>query len=112
MTSVQVLEGVGPALAERLDQAGFKCLEALAHSTLTESCAVKGVDPHLVLVAQEWLSEHRNWRQRPLLKDAKGECWCDYCGKGFSEIGGASLRVHEQRCGENPEAPERFRNED
>jgi len=109
MTSVTRLEGVGPSLEERLSEAGFHCLEALAHSTLSESCAVKGVDPNLVLVAQQWLSEHRNWRHRPLLKDARGECWCDYCGKRFAEIGGSSLRVHEKRCSENPEAPERFR---
>ena len=110
MTSVQRLEGVGPALADRLAENGFKCLEKLAHANLLRVCKTKGVDPSLVLAAQKWMSEHHRWSERPMLREGRLECFCRFCGKGFSSIaGGSTLRVHEKRCAENPEAPDRYK---
>jgi hypothetical protein len=114
MTSVQVLEGVGPALEERISER-YSSLEQLAHSTLLESCKIKGVDPHLILRAQQWLNENRRFDSRPLLKDVRGEVWCQWCsegegdGKRLNSLDTAPKNVHEQRCSSNPNAPKRFR---
>jgi hypothetical protein len=108
MTSPEVLEGVGPALADRLDEAGYRCLEQLAHSTLSEACRIKGVSPDLVLAAQEYLESEREWTRRNLVRKAKQECWCRHCGKHFNSLDSSPLLVHRRRCSENDDSPDRF----
>lgn len=110
MTSVEVLEGVDPALADRLDDAGFSCLEKLCHANLSVACETKGVNPDLVLAAQEWMADNHRWSDRRMLREGRLECFCEHCGRGFSSTaGGSTLRVHEKRCSENPDCPERFK---
>ena len=110
MTSITRLDGVGPALEDRLDEAGFGCLEKLAHANLSTACSVDSVAPELVLRAQEWLAEHHRWSDRRMLREGRLECFCEYCGKGFSgTAGGATLQVHQKRCSENPDRPNRFK---
>ena len=107
MTSVQVLDGVGPAIEERLSENGYHCLEQLAHSTLTESCGLKGVEPSMVLAAQEYLQSEREWTRKKLVRKADRQFWCHFCGRGgFSGPNGATtLKMHRKRCSENPSAP-------
>jgi hypothetical protein len=94
-----VLDGVGPALEERLAENGFCCLEELAHSQAIEACETKGFKPSYILAAQEWLDENRNWKQRKLTRHAKTECWCSGCQRRFSgTVGKSTLRLHELRC--------------
>lgn len=110
MTSVTRLDGVGPALEADLSEAGFECLEKLCHANLSVVCEVDSVTPELVLRAQKWMAENHRWSSRPMLREGRLECFCQFCGKGFSSTaGGSTLRVHEKRCAENPEAPDRFK---
>ena len=110
MTSVQRLDGVGPDLENRLDDAGFGCLEKLAHANLSVACSVDSATPELVLRAQEWMDEHHRWSDRRMLREGRLECFCEHCGKGISSVaGGSPLRVHQKRCSENPDSPDRFK---
>jgi len=108
MTSATRLDGVGPALEERLADSGYRSLEELAHANLLAVCETKGADADLVLAAQEWLAENRAWTERPMAREAKRESWCDHCSKHLDTVK-AGLRVHERRCAENPKAAERFK---
>ena len=115
MTSVTRLEGVGPAIEQRLDDKGIRCLETLAHSTLTEVCEVQGVEPGMVLAAQEFLQSEREWTRKRLVRNADRKYWCEYCDdsgdsyRASGANGATALKLHTRRCSENPSAPRRFR---
>ena len=109
MTSATRLEGVDPALAERLDDAGFRNLERIAHGNALEVDRVEGASADLVLAAQQYLDERDGWDRRCLVRRITGRVYCEFCGREFSSLRGPTLPTHEKRCSENPEAPDRFK---
>jgi hypothetical protein len=111
MTSVTRLDGVGPALEDRLDDAGFRNLERIAHGNALEIDRVEGASGgELVLAAQEFLDDRDLWTRRCLVRRADRTLVCDHCREfETSDLRGPTLPTHQKRCAENPEAPDRFK---
>ena len=110
MTSVTRLDGVGPALEDRLDDAGFRNLEQIAHGNALEISKVEGASGELVVRAQEYLDDRDLWTRRCLVRRADRTLVCEHC-EDFetTDLRGPTLPTHEGRCSENPEAPDRFK---
>lgn len=105
----ELLEGVGPALADRLDEVGYTTLEEIAHANALELAKVKGASPDLISDAQEILADRDMWSTRNLVRDVQRACICRHCGKEFQQTtGGAVVATHRRRCPENPDSPDRF----
>jgi hypothetical protein len=108
MTSVTVLDGVGPSLEADLTEAGYCSLERVAHANLSVVCEVDEMSPGLVYEAQQYMAENHRWQNKPLARECRQEQFCRYCSKGHSVLSEAPIKVHEKRCSENEAAPERF----
>ena len=110
MTSATQLEDVDPALAERLDDAGFRNLERIAHGNALEVSKVEGASDDLVVRAQEYLDDRDLWSRRCLVRRVNPALVCDHC-QDFetTDLRGPTLPTHQKRCSENPEAPDRFK---
>ena len=111
MTSATQLEGVSPALAERLDDAGFRNLERIAHGNALEVDRVKGASGgELVLAAQKYLDDRDLWTRRCLIRRVNPTLVCEHCREfETTDLRGPTLPTHEKRCSANPEAPDRFK---
>lgn len=110
MTSVEVLDGVDPTLAERLDDSGFRNLEQIAHGNALEVSKVEGASGELVVRAQKYLDDRDLWSRRCLVRRVNPALICEHC-EDFetTDLRGPTLPTHERRCSENPEAPDRFK---